>query len=107
MYLSVLGIITNEQIETPICFLVASQHQTFGQGVTTSTIKLHGNWFDIEKQEMPTGGQMPEKPADPSQYCRSLRVWTEQLALHPPEVKIVFLATDANVRVRLISQYAA
>lgn len=107
MHLSALGIITDEQVETPMCLLVASQHQALGQGVTPSAVGLHGNRFDIEKYEMPTGGQMSEKPADPSQNCRSLRVWTEKLALHPSKVKIVFLATDASVPVRLISQYVA
>ena len=102
MRLSTSGIITDEQVETPMCLLVASQHQAFGQGVASSTIGFHGNRFDIEEQEMSISGQMPEKPADTSQNDRSLRVWTEKLALHPPKVKIVFLATDASVRVQLI-----
>src|SRR5512133_1903459 len=107
MHLSALGIITHEQIEAPVCFLVASQYQTFGQGVASATIGFHCHWFDVEEQEMPTNGQMPEKPADSSQNCRALRVWTEKLALHPPKVKIVFLATDASVRARSISKYVA
>lgn len=77
MCLTTFCVVTHEQIKASMCFLVASQHQAFGQGVTPTTIGFHCDGFDIEKYKMPTGGQMPEKPADPSQNCRSLWVWAE------------------------------
>jgi hypothetical protein len=50
---------------------------------------------------------MSENPAQASQNCRSLWVLAEQLALHPLEMYIVFLTTDAGVRVPATSRYAA
>lgn len=98
MHSSAAGLITDKQVEVPVCFLVACEHQAFGRGITPPTISFHGNGFDIEKQELPTAGQMPENPADPSQNGRSLWVWAEQFALHSLEAETVFLTTGANVR---------
>ena len=107
MYLSTSCVVTHEQVKAPMCFLIACQHQAFGGSVPPPSISFHGDGLDIEKDKMPTGGQMSEKPADPSQNCRSLWVWAEQLALQAPEVKTVFLATGAIVRARSISEYGA
>lgn len=107
MHLSTSGIITGEQVEAPMGFLIACQHQASSGGVTPPTVRFHGDGFDIEKQEMPISGQMPENPAQASQNCRSLRIRTEQLALHPREMDIVFLTTGASVRARSTSQDVA
>src|SRR3972149_2596647 len=98
MHLSADGVITDKQIKEPMCLLVAQQHQTLGRGIAPPTVGFHRDGFDIEEHEMPTGGQVPENPAQSSQNCRSLWVLAEQLALHPPEAHIVFLATGAIVR---------
>ena len=66
MHLSASGIITDEQVKVPTCFLVAQQHQTFRCGIAPPTVGFHGDRFDIEKQKMPTAGQMPENPAQAS-----------------------------------------
>jgi hypothetical protein len=107
MHLSTYGIITHEQVKAPACFLVAQKHQTLGQCVAPSAIGFDRNRFDVEKDETPVGGQVPENPADSSQNCRALGVLTEQLALNPPEAQTVFLTTGANVRVQWTSRYAS
>lgn len=101
------SIIADKEVKVSMCFLVACQHQTFDGSVAFSTVGFDRDRLDIEEQEMPTGGQMSENPAQASQNCRSLGILTDELALHPPEVHTVFLATGADVHVRWISQYVA
>jgi len=107
MHVSAHGVIADEQVKPPACFLVAQKHQTLGRCIASSAIGFDGNRFDIEKQETPVGGQMSENPAEASQNCGPLWVWAEELALNPPEAQTVFLAAGANVRAQWTSRYAS
>lgn len=80
MDLSASDIVEQEEIELAPRLLPERKHQILGRGVTPSSIGLHRDRLDIEKQQDTSSWQVPPNPANPGQNGPPLRVGADQLS---------------------------